>query len=230
MNGSPQSPGPELDLPPLQRLLLAYAPADARPWQALCWQFDQRLAQVVRRGGDPTITAIRLAWWEGVLVRQEKDKGGGEPLVERWRAIAPPAAAQAAERLIDGWRVLASPEALSAEDIAAHGLARGGGLFGLLAASAEPASGADAEPLSRAGAIWALWDFAGHVSDAGLARQVLAVAGESAGPASLPAGRLFRPLRLAHAVALPDVRAGRVPAAGFTLRHYGRLLRASLRG
>jgi len=218
------------ELAPLQRLLLAYAPASTRSWHGLCWLLDQRLAAVAQRGGEPTIAAIRLAWWDAVLVEDDRTKGGGEPLAERWRAIAPGGAGGAAESLIDGWRMLLSPEPLSATDLRAYGLARGGGLFALLAGGDEPAGG---EALRRAGAVWALWDLAAHVRDEALARQALAAArdvvSEAAGKA-VPAGSGSKPLRLAHAVALPDVRAGALPGAGFSLRHYGRLLRASLLG
>lgn len=223
-------PGPGLstaDLAPLQRLLLAYAPAPARAWQGLCWLLDQRLAAVAQRGGEPTIAAIRLAWWDAVLVEDDRAKGGGEPLVERWRALAPAGAGVAAERLIDGWRALLSPEPLSEADLRAYGAARGGGLFGLLAGD----EAAD-EALRGPGAVWALWDLAAHVRDEALARQALETARGLAEEAEggVPGGRALKPLRLAHAVALPDVRAGAVPAAGFSLRHYGRLLRASLWG
>lgn len=132
---APQGAAPVAgDLPPLQRLLIAYAPAALRPWQALCWTLDQRLAAIARRGGDPTIAAIRLAWWDAVLVDGDRAKGGGEPLVEQWRAWAPPDAPGHVGRLIDGWRLLVSPEPMSEDDLCAYGRARGGGLSGLLAA------------------------------------------------------------------------------------------------
>ncbi len=222
---SPAQPGlSRADLPPLQRLLLAYAPVRAREWQGLCWLLDQRLAAIARRGGEPTIGAIRMAWWDAVLVENDLNKGSGEPLVERWRIIAPAGATVAAERLIGGWRLLISPEPLSDEDLREHGLARGGGLFALLA------SGARGAALDQAGAIWALWDLAAHVRDETLARRAIGMAREMAkeGSGDL-AGADLKPLRLARAIALPDVRAGRLPGAGFTLRHYGRLLLNSLR-
>jgi len=230
VNAAPGQGLSTAELAPLQRLLLAYAPASARRWHGLCWLLDQRLAAVAQRGGEPTIAAIRLAWWDAVLVEDDRTKGGGEPLVERWRAIAPGGAGAAAGALIDGWRMLLSPEPLSAADLRAYGLARGGGLFALLASGDEAAGG---EALRRAGAVWALWDLAAHVRDEALARQALAVARELASEApgqAVLTNRALKPLRLAHAIALPDVRAGAVPGAGFSLRHYGRLLRASLPG
>ena len=216
-----------MDLAPLPRLLVAYAPAEAREWQGLCWRLDQRLAAVAQRGGDTTIAAIRLAWWDAVLVEGDPAKGGGEPLVERWRAIAPVGMAQAAGQLIDGWRALVAPEVMSDEDLMAYAEARGGGLFALLAADADVVQ---AGAVRDAGCLWALWDFAAHVRDAALARQAILLARALAGRSVPPSGPALKPLRLARAIALADIHAGRVPQGGFSLRHYGRLLLASLRG
>lgn len=209
----------------MQRLLVAYAPAPLRAWQGLCWQLDQRLAAVARRGGDPAIAAIRLAWWDAVLVEDDRAKGGGEPLVEQWRATAPAQAAPAVERLIDGWRYLVSPDPLTETDLLDYGAARGGGIFALLADVDQ------AEAVRSAGALWALWDLAAHVRDTALAARAIAAAQALGADAMAPLpGAALKPLRLARAIALPDVRAGRVPAAPFTARHYGRLLRGALRG
>ncbi len=209
-------------LPPLQRLLLAYAPTRSRDWQSLCWLLDHRLAAVVRRGGDAMIATIRLAWWDGVLVEDDRTKGSGEPLVERWLQIAPAGVAGAAERLIEGWRILLSTEPLSDDDLHHYGMARGSGLAELIAAGKSETSG-------HAGAIWALWDMAAHVRDEALAVRALAIARDlAASGVEKPLGADLKPLRLALAVALPDVRAGRMHGSGFTLRQYGRLLRAAL--
>jgi hypothetical protein len=224
VNPAENSGVPPVDLPPLSRLLLAYAPPQLRLWHRLCWLLDQRLAAVVRRGGDPTIAAIRLAWWDAVLVEQDAGKGGGEPLVEQWRAIAPEGSGARAERLIDGWRMLASPDPMGAEDLATYAAARGGGLFSLLAAGSE-----QDEAVARAGRQWALWDLAGHVRDKVLAGLALEVA-RAQGSGAAPSGAALKPLRLAQAIARPDIAAGKVPDGGFSLRHYGRLLLASLRG
>lgn len=216
------------DLPVLPRLLLAYAPADARPWQLLCWLLDQRLAAIARRGGDPVIAAIRLAWWDAVLVEGDLSKGSGEPLVEQWRSIAPYEAGKAAERLIDGWRYIIAEEAMSDADLRAYGEARGAGLFALLAADAQ---GADAQAITQAGALWALWDLAAHVRDEALSKRALAIANKiSVEDGKRPVGRVGRPLRLARAVVLPDIRREEAPTGGFSPVHYVRLLIASLRG
>ncbi len=211
------------ELPPLPALLAAYALPAKRHWHRLCWLLDQRLAGVVRRGGEPTIAAIRLAWWDAVLVEADPAKGKGEPLVEVWRAAAPDGAARLAGQLIDGWRTLLGDEALSEQDLADFAEKRGGGLFSLLA------GGQGGEALARAGALWALWDLAGHSRDEALAQAAMAQA-EQLLTLYKPVlrGRALKPLRLVHGLASADARDRRVPVGGFTARHYRALLWRSL--
>jgi hypothetical protein len=209
-------------LPPLAALLLAYAPRAERDWHQHCWTLDQRLAAVVRRGGEPTIAAIRLAWWDAVLVEGDRSKGGGEPLVEAWRRSAPDGAAPQVEALIDGWRTLLGADTLSAEDFAAFGEKRGGALFRLISRDVADAS---LPGLVNAGAAWALWDLAGHVSDLALATAAMEAARTRLTPVpDLPRGAVPKPLRLLHAIVAADVRSGHVPRAGFEARHYRSLL------
>jgi len=209
------------ELPPLQALLTAYAPRAQRHWHALCWTLDQRLAAVIRRGGEPTIAAIRLAWWDAVLVEGDPSKGRGEPLVEAWRETAPEGAAACASLLIDGWRGLIGPEALSPDDLAHFGAKRGGGLFGLIAGAPRD------DMIAKAGSLWALWDLAGHASDPFLAHAAIAEAQAAVTSQRFPGGRALKPLRLLHGLAQADARAGRVPH-GFEGRHYRALLWRSL--
>lgn len=218
MNGDLKMAGIQAELPPLPTLLTAYAPAAKRDWNRLCWLLDKRLADVVRRGGEPTIAAIRMAWWDAVLVEGDRTKGGGEPLVEAWRARAPADAAPLAEKLIDGWRTLLGAEALTSDELTAFAESRGHGLFGLLA-------GREGNDLRQAGAAWALWDLAGHSSDPALAASAL----ELARPYLEQCPRLLRsaapkPLRLLHHLAAADIRAGRRSEGGFEGRHYRVLL------
>lgn len=222
MNDGPDMAQMLAELPPLARLLTAYAKAPQRRWHALCWTLDQRLAAIVRRGGEPTIAAIRLAWWDAVLVEGDRTKGGGEPLVEAWRRAAPEGAGPATESLIDGWRALLGAESLSPQHIAEFGGKRGGGLFRLIA-------NADDDALMKAGAVWALWDLAAHVSEPGVSAMAMDAAQEvlservPLAPKDAP-----KPLRLLYGIAAADIRAGRVPDRGFTGRHYRALLWRSL--
>ena len=220
MNNTPNMAQIQAELPPLPALLAAYAPRSERAWHILCWTLDQRLAGVVRRGGEPTIAAIRLAWWDAVLVEGDAGKGRGEPLVEAWRKVAPEGAAACAGLLIDGWRSLLGAESLTPDDLVHFGAKRGGGLFGLIAGTAH------SDTLARAGSVWALWDLAGHTVDPFLAEGALAEA-QARPQERFPAGRPLKPLRLLYHLADADIRAGRVPR-GFEPRHYRALLWRSL--
>lgn len=215
------------ELGPLATLLVAHAPVGGRQWARLCWFLDQRLADVVRRASEPTIGAIRLAWWDAVLVEGDPARGRGEPLVEAWRALAAPEVAAQAERLIDGWRMLLAPEPLTASDLADFGARRGGGLFALLAAGH---GAGEAEAIAKAGAVWALWDLAAHARDPSLAQAALDQARQVQQQVPpLPRDRALKPLRLAHDLGSADAIAGRVPA-GFEGRHYRRLIWSALFG
>ena len=79
-----------------------------------------------------------------------------------------------------------------------------------------------------------LWSYCAlwfDVRDEALANRALAVARQRlAQSLPTPPGRTARPVRLARAIILPDIKRGRAPAAGFSPTHYARLLIASLRG
>ena len=220
MNDTPNVAQMLAELSPLPALLTAYASRRARAWHILCWTLDQRLAAVVRRGGEPTIAAIRLAWWDAVLVEGDQAKGRGEPLVEAWRAVAPAGAAACAGLLIDGWRTLLGAQVLTPDDLVHFGAKRGGGLFGLIASTAH------SDVLARAGSVWALWDLAGHTNDPFLAEAAMAEA-QAHAQESFPADRSLKPLRLLYHLSHADMNAGRIPH-GFEARHYRALLWRSL--
>lgn len=213
----------------LPTLLLSYAPPEIRDWHRLAWVIDERLAHVVRTVREPGIAAIRMAWWREALAAHDLSKGKSEPLVEAWRARPRNAAAdQAVEQMINGWSVLADGGALTVGDMRAYAEGRGSGLFGLLTADGD---GTCDENVGRAGALWALWDLAGHVSDAKLAAQAMDLAHSYADQgSSLPKQCRLKPLRLARGIAQRDVVKGRVPLGGFGLRHYAHLLWIGLAG
>ena len=207
----------------LPGLLVSYARPQARDWHRLAWVIDERLAHVVRTIREPAIAAIRMAWWREALAAHDLSKGKSEPLVEAWRTIPRSFDAdQAVEQMINGWSVLADGAALTVDDLRSYAEGRGSGLFGLLAADCDSSS---VESVRRAGALWALWDFAGHVSDGQLAAQAIELAQSYVRQgAALPRGRDYKPLYLALGVASRDVERGRIPLRGFGLRHYAHLL------
>lgn len=207
---------------PLARLLLGYAPAAARGHHARAWVLDERLAAILQGGREPALMAIRLAWWRDALAHEDQSKGKGEPLIEAFRV----AGLTAFERemigaCIEGWSRIAGADDLSEADLRAYAQGRGGGLFGLIA-------GDDAPGLMAAGAAWALWDLAGHVSDPELAQMCLLTAAGFVAHVDTRLIKAHRPLRLALLVAAGDIRARRAPRNGFAFHHYARIVLAGL--
>ena len=209
-------------MPALQRIVTAYAPSGRRAWVSLCWAIDLRLANALRAAREPTLTAIRLAWWDDVLIADDPAKGRGEPLADAWRAACPSAEMRAAAaQLIDGWRALIGEELLE-QDLENYATGRGSGLSALLAG--EPLA-----PDFQGGGVFALWDLAAHSGDEMLAERAMQSARKCAlnlGP--LPTGHDARIVRLLTGLVLADARQGRVPIDGFRPRHYLRLIRLGL--
>ncbi len=200
----------------LAALLSAYAGREVSRHRLL-WTLDARLARVVASTSEPMIGQLRLAWWQEALSDTAGVKGRGDPLVDALRAAgeAPPAGLTA---WLDGW------EALIADvELETYANGRGGGLFHSLA-------GADEVPdwLHRAGAAWALWDFAGHVKSQELATKALDTAqtmlltGDQAWPSA------WRPMRIAYELARKDIVRGRAAPNHLTPGLYFRLLRTAL--
>lgn len=141
-------------------LALAYANRQFRPrFQALLG-FDAVLAQALSATRDPLMSQFRLAFWRDA-VRRDAHKAelpvDFDDLIAHLDVNRGLLAA-----VVDGWETLLGDMPLTSDQLTAYGQARGGNLFALAAIIAgEPA---DAVTL-RAGAGWALVDFARHCSD-----------------------------------------------------------------
>nr|WP_301287267.1 hypothetical protein [Sphingobium sp. OAS761] len=203
--------------------LLAAHAGTAAPRHRALWAFDARLAHVARTTSEPAIAQMRLAWWNDVIT--DGVKGRGEPVVDAMRATGAMAAPGLAG-MIDGWEVLAVEPEIGPEGLRDYAAGRGGGLFRALAdAPVAP------DWLDASGQVWALWDLAGHVHDAALAR----AAGDLA-RTLLPqadAARwtsALRPLRIAYTLARQDVLEGRGAPTGISRRFALRLMRIALVG
>ncbi len=211
---------------PLARLLLGYAPRDARARHRLCWLLDERLAGVLRTVRDPSLAAIRMAWWRDALVNGDLSKGRGEPLIEAWRASGLTAHdAAAIDAMIDGWSALIGDTPLSDDLLIAYAQARGGGLFDLLAG---PDTAVSAPARRAAGSLWALWDLAGHISSAEAAAQSLRLAHRYQAEAVFDRTPQARVLRLATRVAAADMARTTPGPIRFGLRHYLTIWRDTL--
>lgn len=211
-------------LAPLQKLLIPHAGKGMRR-HALLWRLDARLADIVRTTREPVIGQMRLTWWHDALTDGSGVKGRGEPLVDALRTDGFDAAA--IPPLIDGWEALLEPAPLGEDALRSFALGRGGGLFRALAGEGEAPAWID-----DAGALWALWDLAGHASDRALAGQAMTLARsfvDGLDGAARWTGAL-RPQRILAGLARHDVMRGKVPHGGMTPGLYARFLRIALIG
>jgi 15-cis-phytoene synthase len=212
------------ELPPLHRLITAYAPKAMQEGMRHVWAFDARLADIVRTTSEPMIGQMRLTWWHEAL---REGKGAGEPLVEALRQeVLVRAEPHGLLSVIEGWEVLLEPLPLSDSQLIAFAEHRGGGLFrqiGWLAGDCPPW-------LAQAGMAWALWDLSGHLSDAATAERAIAIAPEFL--ADVPERgwpRSLAPLRILTGLTRRDAGQGRRAPARLDLRQYGRLLWLGMR-
>lgn len=153
------------DLPPPQRLALAYTRAWTRPATLALLALDAKLAAVLRGRREPVAAQLRLAWWREMLARPVDGWPQGEPVLEAlrgWRDPAPLAA------LADAWEALLT-EQLTPAVIAEFASGRGQA-FACLAGELDIKSASDAGQAAR---IWALADLAANVS--GTAERALVV-------------------------------------------------------
>ncbi|WP_336961189.1 squalene/phytoene synthase family protein [Sphingobium aquiterrae] len=216
---------------PLQRLLIAHAGRD-RQKHRLLWAYDRRLADIVRTTREPMIGQMRLTWWHDVITDPQRAKGRGDPLVDALRADMPQMVGgeddgAALIAMIDGWEALLEPMPLDEDMLAAYAQGRGGGLFRAMAGEEGRMTGG----LPDAGAIWALWDLAAHISDDPTAMRAVGLA--QAREAALPPMRWPRtlaPLRIATKLAAIDIRRGQRAPAEMTPRLHARFLRIALFG
>ena len=209
----------------LHLLTTAYAPKSLRKGLDSVWEFDARMADIVRSTSEPMIGRMRLTWWYEAL---REGQGAGEPLLELLRQHAIGSAGmEGLLSAIDGWEELLEPLPLSDSQLIAFAEHRGGGIFrqiGRLAADCPPW-------LAQAGMGWALWDLSGHVSDAGTAARAVALSREFL--ADVPEKgwpRVLASLRILAGLARRDVFRGVNAPASIDPRQYLRLLWLGLKG
>lgn len=154
------------ELPILQRLALAYAPRAARPRTLALLALDARLVNIIRRGSEPVLAQMRLAWWRDVLAKPVDEWPKGDAVLAALREWRQPDSLGA---LVDGWEwLLADPFDRQAIEKFAAGR---GESFAALAHELDlPEAGAAAR---RAGTVWALGDLAANLGSEEERRAVL---------------------------------------------------------
>jgi phytoene synthase len=184
-------------LPLAQRLALSYAPAKARAGVLALLLLDQRLAAVLRQGGEPVIMQIKLAWWRARLGEAADAWPTGEPVLAALRHW--PADHAQLLPLVNGW------EALLAEDLTMAGIEEFAQGRALAWSALVPAG--QRATVTAAARAWALGDLAlnlGQGDEAEAARR-LALAGKGR-TVRLP--RTVRPLAVLGALTRRTLERG----------------------
>lgn len=185
-----------IELAPEQVLALAYCRQDLREPFGLLFRFDRSLGRGMPSLGPPIVGQVRLAWWREQILSLS-GAGAPDPILNGLDALVGthPGTRAALGTLVHGWDSLLADDEPSGDRLLEFAKARGGSLFRI----ACIISGAEAENAAeRAGALWALADFARHCSDRELAAHALSLARAFGGaPRELP--RALRPFAiLAH--------------------------------
>lgn len=195
------------DLPVLQRLALAYAPANAREPTLALLALDTRLAAILRAAREPMLAQLRLAWWREQLRTDPATWPRGEPLLAALQSWA--RQRDALVGLVDGWEALtgATPLPAAALDTLADARSRA------FAALAElVGADRDRDAAARLGRNWALIDLAARLShpEERQAARALADAQDRRG-ARL--SRAMRPLAVLHGLAARGGASGEASPA-----------------
>jgi phytoene synthase len=148
------------ELPILQRLALAYAPAGAREPTLALLALDTRLAAILRAAREPMLAQLRLAWWREQLKVDPSAWPHGEPLLavlRNWKDRRDVLIA-----LVDGWEAMTAEAPLPASALESLARARGDAF----AALADMLGvGGDREAARNLATDWAMGDLAVHLSN-----------------------------------------------------------------
>lgn len=141
---------------PERALVLRYAPPAARAGLAALLALDDRLGAEVRRGREPALAQLRLAWWAEALTALDGAPPPPEPILQALAREVLPLRVEGVwlAGMIDGWELLLGDEPLDDTALGAFATARGGRLF---AAAATLLGRADGR-IQALGEGWALAD------------------------------------------------------------------------
>lgn len=188
------------ELPPAQRLALAYAPRAAKQPTLALLALDVRLAKTLQRKGEPVLAQMRFAWWRETLAKERAEWPRGDELLDLLRDWRDPAGLTP---LVDGWEMLLA-DRLDAAAIGEFASGRGRA-FGQLAAEL----GTDSGPARACGEVWALGDLAANIGDPAEREAVLEAARRLPPCAALP--RTLRPLAVLAGLARRALGRGGMP-------------------
>lgn len=122
------------NLSPPIRLSLVYCPAKLRVGFALLMRFDERIAEIALKQGEPMVVQLKLAWWRDALTMDAGKRPRGEPLLAELSQIEGeghwPELAEAMRELLDAWGLLLANETWSDGVLRDYARQRGQAIFG----------------------------------------------------------------------------------------------------
>ncbi len=192
---------PISELPPPQRLALAYAPARSRAQTLALLAYDAQLGLIVRRTSEPILGQMRLAWWRDQLALP----AGGRPKGNRVLAMlaALEGEEHALREMASGWEVLLG-EHLGADAIREHSRSRAAGWLAM-----ARLQDADEESVERAAQCWALGDLAANLG--GSEQQRVVEIGEPVRSSQPRLPRTFRSLAVLAGLGRRSLARGGAP-------------------
>lgn len=194
-------------LPPAQRLALAYAPRASRRVIAAIFLFDGRLAKAAIGASEPIIAQLKLAWWRDRFAASDSVAPMGEPLLEELAELAFPRAALVT--MVDAWELLAVADRPEAETLEHWAEGRAAGWV----AASEGLAGREwSMAASRAARRWNLVEHASNVADEAGRRAIFDIA-RSIGTAPERFPRSLRPFAALDALACRSIRRSEPPLA-----------------
>ena len=146
---------------PERALALPYAAADRRAGLTALLALDDTLGQILRTTREPMVGQMRLTWWYEALCALDNAPPPAQPVLQALatEVVARGVSGSALAGLVDGWEILLDPDPLDPDMLDSYAAQRGGRLFAL---AGQVLGAASADPLTDAGAGWALADLARH--------------------------------------------------------------------
>ena len=183
------------ELPILERLALAYAPATAREPTLALLALDSRLAAILRAAHEPMLAQLRLAWWREQFRAETSSWPRGEPLLAALRSWN--GREQALGGLVDGWEAMTAPAPLAPDALETLATARGDAFAAL---ADLLGTDRDREAARNLGIDWSLADLTTRLNNAEESRSARDLA-RARSWRRLPLSRQLRPLTVLHGLA-----------------------------
>lgn len=195
----------DISLPPIQKLIAAYAKGAHRRGFCVIFAMDNRFGDIVRSTTEPLIGQMKLTWWSDAIEKPTEKRPTGEPLIAEMafhQTLFEDALLW--DELIAGWTILLETGDLDQSLLERYARQRGGAVVKL---AAKLCGNKVSDNLLDLGASWALWDIARNISDpktADLAFEMAAGLSHSAGNANL--SREMRPISIMRKLISEDIK------------------------